>query len=159
MLGQLMLTSGGQLSRDHRSWTHQVNHGHANTFLVLVRKLPGNPTYTSALSNYLDKYERNRKIYHNFLFIKTTDLFLLILGARDIVFRMLDLNPRTRWSFEELKYHPWLAPPGLSPISLMYHGIVPSSCNIVSKNYATGKYLLLNMDSEHSQGSCSGPVF
>ena len=54
------------------------------------------------------------------------------------------LDPKTRWSFEVLKYHPWLTPPGLTPgglTPLLCYGIVPSSFKFTSKKYATDKYI------------------
>ena len=131
---------------------------HAKTFLLLVRKLPGNlhiRVHSASIWISINETEKSTMIFRS---LKPLT-FLLILGARDIIFRMLDLNPRTRWSFEELKYHPWLAPPGLSPISSMYHGIVPSSCNVANKNYTTGKYLSLNIDPEYKDFLTCNPCF
>ena len=65
---------------------------------------------------------------------------ILVVGAQDIIFQMLNLDPKSRPSFEELMYHPWLSPPGLSRMPLNYQSMIlrPSS-DFMGKAYKTGK--------------------
>ena len=73
---------------------------------------------------------------------KTNDFLpgILVVGAQDIILQMLNLDPKGRPSFEELKYHPWLAPPGLSRMPLNYQSMtLPSSSEFMGKACKTGK--------------------
>ena len=76
---------------------------------------------------------------------------ILVIGAQGIINHMFNLDPKRRPSFEELKYHLWLVPPGLTPMQLYYESmILRSSSDIMGEAYQTGKsfsyYALLDIN-------------